>query len=92
MEHEQLRSRLRRGEVVAMPAAQWQALEPSYQLKVAHDTQVAGMLQVMQGPAGLVAVEAPTPMERTIRAFADEQAAEAFVTERLNRYERMWEG
>jgi hypothetical protein len=92
VEHEQLASRLSNGEIVVLPEAEWRALESHYEVVVSHNTQVAGLLQVLRGPAGLVAVEAPQPKERTIRVFSHEGAAETFVADRLSKYDRMWEG
>ena len=83
---------LGRGEVAVLSAEQWSALASGYQVVETHDTGIAGLLQILRGPAGIIAVEAPTPIERTVRSLGDEHAARAFVDDRLRHYERMFEG
>jgi hypothetical protein len=92
VEHGDLAERLGRGDVAVLSDVEWQSLAGGYDVVESHDTGIAGLLQILRGPVGLVAVEAPKPAERTIRALADEVAARAFVDDRLRRYERMWEG
>jgi hypothetical protein len=92
VEHDDLSERLQRGKVAVLSDAQWHTLAAGYEVVESHDTEIAGLLQLLRGPAGLIAVEAPKPAERTVRALADEQLARAFVDDRLRRYERMWEG
>jgi hypothetical protein len=92
VDNEQLAARLGGGEVVVLPEPEWRTLEASYDVLASHDTGLAGLLQLLRGPGGIVAVEAPKPHERTVRAFGDEPTARQFVADRLARYERMWEG
>jgi hypothetical protein len=92
VEHEELALRLGSGEIVALPEPEWRVLQADYQVVASHDTHIAGLLQLLRGPAGLVALEAPQPSERIVRVFSDQAAADSFVADRLNQYDRMWEG
>ena len=47
---------------------------------------------IMRGKSGLFAVEQPTPETRALRVLSDASEANRFVAERLDQYERMWDG
>ncbi len=53
---------------------------------------MAGELLIVEAQAGLATVEQPKPGERVVRRLADAAEAGRFVRERLETYERMWDG
>ncbi len=87
---ESLCSKLSAGAVVALAAAEWEALAAAFAVIAREDTLVSGDIVVGEGPCGVVVVEQPRPDERTVRKAADLAAARMFVAERLATYDRMW--
>ena len=57
-----------------------------------HDTCLAGDLRIISTPAGPAAVEQPKPDRRVVRLLSDETEVRRFVRERLDTYDRMWDG
>jgi hypothetical protein len=92
MTADELERRLRSERIVPMPASQWAELADEFEEMQRHDTLVAGQLLIVRGEAGLAAVEQPSPDERVIRLLSDEEQAHRFVADRLEQYERMWDG
>jgi hypothetical protein len=92
MTADELNRRLRSERIVPMPAAQWADLADKFEEIQRHDTLVAGHLLIVRGEAGLAAVEQPSPDERVVRLLSDEEEAHRFVADRLEQYERMWDG
>ncbi len=88
----ELCTRLATGEVVVVPAADWQEVAPAFATVLREDTLVSGDIVVAEGPCGPVVVEQPRPEERVVRRTPDLAAARAFVAERLATYDRMWNG
>lgn len=89
---EELGERLRAEEIVKMAPAAWSALSDAVEEVERHATFLAGDLVIVRAPAGLVAVEEPSSTERVLRLLGGEEEARAFVRERLDTYERMWDG
>lgn len=87
-----LMDRLKADPVVVLDAAEWASLEPALDIVERHDTLVKGDLLVVRTDLGLVAVEAPSDRERVARLVGEEEAVRAFVNDRLETYERMWNG
>jgi predicted aminopeptidase len=92
MSPEQLVSRLDGESIVRLAAADWDALAPRFTLVERHDTFLRGDLLIVRTPAGLAAVESPSTGDRVVRRLASEEAARRFVADRLETYERMWNG
>jgi len=92
MTHEELTGRLRREAVVPLTAAEWEEVGPAFEVVERHSTFLAGELLVVRSGAGLFAVEAPSTGERVVRRLPDEAEVRRFVRERLDTYERMWDG
>jgi hypothetical protein len=92
MTAEDLTQRVLAEGIVTLESAEWRQLEDSFDAVERHDTFIAGDLVIARSDGVLVAVEAPTPDKRVIRRLADEGEARAFVRERLDTYERMWDG
>jgi hypothetical protein len=89
---EEFGRRLRAERIVPMPASQWAELAYEFEEMQRHDTLVAGHLLIVRGEAGLAAVEQPSADERVVRLMSDEDEATRFVADRLDKYERMWDG
>lgn len=92
MDIDTLTDRLAREPIVTITAEAWAAVATQLPVLERHDTLLRGDLLVVRTPVGLAAVESPSPGERVIRRLADEQAARRFVADRLDTYERMWNG
>ncbi len=92
MNSEDLNRRLRTETTVALETAEWLEIEHLFEEVERHPTLIAGDLLIVRGDEGLAAVEAPSPRERVIRRLADEEEARRFVKDRLDTYDRMWDG
>jgi hypothetical protein len=88
----QVMGKLRAGGIVGITRAEWERLAPRFQVLEVHETRLAGQLLLVRGPAGLAAVEQPEHDRRVIRPLADETAARSFIRDRLETYDRMWDG
>jgi len=87
-----LRTRLSMAPIIVISKDEWDQVAPELPVLERHDTWLRGDLLIVRTPAGLAAVESPSPGERVIRRLADEAAAARFVADRLATYERMWDG
>ncbi len=92
MTHEELNQRLRSETVVTLDPADWPEVGGDFEELERHATLIAGDLLIARDAEGLVAVEEPSPRERVVRRLADENEVRAFVKDRLDTYERMWDG
>ena len=92
MDAQTLMDRLETGATVLLSCDEWDALRNTFEVIEEHDTRLSGMLRLVRSPAGLAAVEQPGPDQRVVRPLADMTAARAFVTDRLETYDRMWDG
>jgi len=88
----QLCRRLEAERIVPLTAAAWAAIANEFEQIERHDTLVAGDLLIVRTDAGLAAVEEPSSAERVVRLLDSADAAKAFVQQRLELYERMWDG
>jgi hypothetical protein len=77
---------------VPVRAAAWPELASEFEEVERHATFVAGELLIVRSGVRLAAVEAPSPGERVVRRLADEDEVRRFVGQRLDQYERMWDG
>ncbi|MCL4813318.1 MAG: hypothetical protein KJ061_12560 [Vicinamibacteraceae bacterium] len=84
--------RLKTAPVVVLRAGEWAALEERLDVVERHDTFVKGDLLVFRTSEGLGVVEAPSDGERVARLMGDADSVRAFVSDRLETYERMWNG
>jgi len=78
--------------IVTLDTAAWQKVEESFEELERHDTFIAGDLLIARRDGVLVAVEQPMSTRRVIRRLADEAEVRRFVQDRLDTYERMWDG
>jgi len=92
MTAEDFRTKVASGGTIPLSASEWDALSPFFPEVERHNTQLAGDLIIIRTEEGLVAVEAPSRDARVARLLGTPEAAEAFVTKRLEEYERMWDG
>ena len=88
----ELCERLDAERLVTIPAEEWETVAPAFHEVERHFTVLAGDLLIVRGPDGLAAVEEPRRGERVLRRLPDEEAAQEFVRDRLESYERMWDG
>jgi hypothetical protein len=84
--------RLGADQVVPLTAVQWDAVSSAFEVVGRHDTHLRGDLLVVSTPVGLAAVEAPSAATRVVRRLGNAAAADRFVGDRLDTYERMWNG
>lgn len=84
--------RLSAGEIVLLPIAEWDRLAERFKVLEEHNTGLAGRLLLTRGPAGFVVVEEPDSRRRGLRRFAEKKEARRFIRDRLETYDRMWDG
>lgn len=89
---DELLARLQTEPVVPLPTAEWDALAPAFHEVERHNTYISGDLVIVEAGEVLLAVEEPSSQERTVRRLANRDEADAFVRDRLDTYERMWDG
>lgn len=92
MTPEDLRRALLSEPIVRLAAAEWEAVAPAFEEIERHHTVVAGSLVIIRVGGTLAAVEQPRPDQRVVRRFDHDDAMRAFVRERMDTYERMWDG
>jgi len=92
MTQDELLQRLAEEGVVPLTAAEWQDVRRAFEVVERHPTFLAGELVIAHSDAGLLAVEEPGDGVRVVRRLGDEAAMRAFVRERMDTYERMWDG
>jgi hypothetical protein len=88
----QLAKILESGAVAAVPAKDWRKLGRDFEETEAHDTGIGGMLRLGRLDGRLVAVEQPEPDRLAVRPFRTRKDASAFVKDRLEAYDRLWDG
>jgi len=76
---------------VSLERAVWDGIEGDVQELERHPTYIAGDLVIARVDGSLVAVEEPSSRERVVRLI-EEHEVRAFVEDRLDTYERMWDG
>lgn len=89
---EEFKEKVARGGTVPLSASEWAGLASSLPEVERHNTQLAGYLVVARLGEDLVAVESPSREARVARLLGGPEEARAFVTRRLEEYERMWDG
>jgi len=92
MTRKQLMTILATGEVAAVPHRDWKALGRDFAESEAHGTGVAGTLRIGRLDGILVAVEEADDKRLAVRPLASLKTAKTFVKERLEAYDRLWDG
>jgi hypothetical protein len=91
MTAEQLTDRIRAEGIVSLDNDAWLAVADAFEEVERHNTFIAGDLVIARRSGMLVAVETPTSRRYVLRKL-DEKEVRAFVQDRLDTYERMWDG
>jgi hypothetical protein len=89
---DELNNRIIEEGIVSLRAEEWSEIEGEFEEVERHATFVAGDIIIARGNAGLMAVEQPSNHERVARLLASIDEANRFVKNRLDQYERMWNG
>lgn len=92
METQFFLKRLQLNEIIPITDEEWVQLQDLFELWQCIDTGMAGELLLLRGPTGVVAVEQPEAGKRVVRPLSGEDVAQQFVKQRLDAYERMWDG
>jgi hypothetical protein len=92
MATDELTQRILSEGIVTLDAAAWQKVADSFEELERHDTFIAGHLVIARRDHVLVAIEEPMSTRRVIRRLADDAEVRRFVQDRLDTYERMWDG
>ena len=91
MSPKDLIERVRSQGIVALDDAAWKPVADAFDVVERHNTFIAGDLVIARLDGLLVAVETPTSRQHVVRRL-EESALRAFVKDRLDTYERMWDG
>ena len=92
MTPEALTERLTSEGIVTLDLAEWEALSPSFRETERHPTHIRGDLVIVRDSVGAVAVEEPANGKRVLRRLTDDAEVRRFVQDRLDTYDRMWDG
>lgn len=92
MTPELLQRRLSTEDTVTLELAEWQEVQKAFREVERHPTHIAGDLVIVRDADGPVAVEEPASRKRVLRRLADDAHVRRFVQDRLDTYERMWDG
>jgi hypothetical protein len=78
--------------IVTLELAEWEKVREAFTEVERHPTYIAGDLLIARDDEGLLAVEEPTSRTRVLRRLDGDAGMRRFVRERLDTYERMWDG
>jgi len=92
MQIEELQSRLESGEVVRLSGTGATEALAGFELVHEEDTRLAGPIRILRAGNLVAVAERPEPGELVFRRMEHQAAAEAFIKDRLETYERMWDG
>lgn len=87
----ELGDRLGREPIVTLDTAAWEEVREAFEEVERHATFLAGDLVIVRDSVGPIAVEEPSSRERVLRRLDPAEVA-GFVKDRLDTYERMWDG
>ena len=80
------------GRIVELSDADWSGIEDRVEITESHETGQAGKLLIVELDGRTAAVESPAPGKRVVRHLESPAGVRKFVTDRLDTYERMWNG
>jgi len=89
---QELNDRLRQQEIISLTSDEWSELMDHFEEVERHYTFVVEDLLIMQGEVGLIAVDQPKNDTRILRYLPSVEEKDSFVKDRLDAYERMWDG
>ena len=92
MTENEFAERLAAGGIVPLSRHEWEELAPHFPVEERHQTQLAGELLIVRVGEELAAVEAPSRDARVGRLLGSREAVRKFVDNRMEEYERMWDG
>jgi hypothetical protein len=92
MNAKNLNNLLSTGKIVELPLDTGQRLADRFELLEDYKTGMVGHLLVIRGSAGYVVVEEQDRYRRVLRRFEEKLSALHFIRDRLDAYERMWDG
>ena len=87
-----LAERLLNEPIITLSADDWTAIADRFEVLERHSTSIGGDLLIVRGDSLLAAVEQPAPGETVVRRLADRDEVHSFVEQRLQEYDRMWDG
>ena len=87
-----LRRRIAAERIIPLSAEDWASVASEFEVLERHETNIAGELLVVRIGEERAAIEQPTEGERVVRHLGTDELARAFVAQRLEDYERMWDG
>ena len=87
-----LYGQLASGGITVLCREEWESASEAFDVVLSLVTLVSGMITLLRYEGGYAVVEEPGPEERVLRGFDDESSARRFVEERMDTYERMWDG
>ncbi len=88
---EELTTRLASEKVVSLPTPEWESMKDAFEEVERHATFIAGDLVIVRRHGVLYALEEPSSRERVLRRLHEDEVR-SFVRDRLETYERMWDG
>jgi hypothetical protein len=89
---DELLRRLVEAPVVPIDADQLRALCDEIGDREEIDASIGGMIRIFRGTFGVLIQEETEKKQFIVRRFESDEAADAFVRDRLDKYERMWDG
>ena len=92
MERVELLSRLADGEVMPLRGGEAESILAGFELLREEDTRLSGPIRILRTGEMIVVAERPEPGVLVLRRLVDRAAADTFVRDRLETYERMWDG
>ena len=85
-------ARLNEQPVLTLGLSEWGGIEDQFDEVERHRTHIKGDLVIIRIEPGYAAVEEPAPNQIVLRRLGDINEVRRFVTDRLETYERMWDG
>jgi hypothetical protein len=80
-------------ELVVLPRTDFDSLLETFEVVRVEDTLLAGNIYLLRTEVGLAVVEYPTrTTQAVIRPVANREAADSLIDDRLETYDRMWDG
>jgi len=84
--------RLSEQPVLTLQLSEWESVADQFDEVERHRTHIKGDIVIFRIEDGFAAVEEPVANERVMRLLKDMKEVRSFVTDRLETYERMWDG
>jgi len=92
MNKQELINEIKNQKIIAVSSLKFDELKNQFDELERHPTFMSGDIVVFKVEEGFMVVEEPSPQERSIRYFKVKDKLDEFITNRLDTYERMWDG